>query len=451
MDSNFRAGGLASGLDTNSIVDSLVQLESRGLQQLRARQGGIKTQISALGDISSRLSSLAEAARLLGQDGVLGMKVQSSHSGFGATASSQAIGGRYSVQVEQIAQAARARSQAFASGASPVAGGTLHLDVQGERFDIEIGDGSALSDVAFAINRSGAPVSATVLNDGTNTWLSLSARETGHPIGSDPSQALVLSQTVTGSAGPGLSMTVVAQARNARVHVDGLTFERRSNTVADAVPGVTLTLTAPQVTASDLVVDSDTASTTANLKKFVDAYNDLLGRMNRQLQINETTNRATTLAGDRSVQSLQQRLQAVIGSEVPGLTSVRTLADLGVKTNRDGTLSINDTTLARAISRDPSAVNAMFQQAQGGLASSLQSLTRDYTDSAEGVFTARRKGLDQTVRRMDGDIEKLEFRLDKFRKNLIAQFAAMEKVVSGIKSIGNYLTQQDAVNSRKTS
>ena len=451
MDANFRAGGLASGLDTNSIIDSLTQLESRGLNQLRARQSGIKTQISAIGDLASRLSALAEAAKTLATNGVLGMKVMSTASGFGAAASSEAVSGRYSVQVEQLAQAARSRSQAFASGTSPVAGGTLHLDVMGERFDIPVGDGSALSDVAFAINRSGAPVSATILNDGTNTFLSLSSRETGHPLGTDPLQALQLSHTVTGTGGAAIGMNLIAPAKNARVTVDGLTFERRTNTVADAVPGVTLNLTSEVSSPQDLVVDSDTGSTTANLKKFVDAYNDLLGRMNRQLQINETTNRDTTLAGDRSVQSLQQRLQKMIGTEVPGLTTVRTLADLGVKTNRDGTLTINDATLSRAISRDPSAVNAVFQQAQGGLAAELTQLARDYTDPAEGVFTARRKGMDQSVRRMDADLEKMQFRIDKFRKNLIAQYAAMEKVVSGIKSIGSYLTQQDAVNSRKTS
>ena len=62
MDSTFRAGGLASGLDTNSIIDQLVSIESTPLSLLRKRQTGIRTQISTLGDLASRLASRSDSS-----------------------------------------------------------------------------------------------------------------------------------------------------------------------------------------------------------------------------------------------------------------------------------------------------------------------------------------------------------------------------------------------------
>jgi len=77
MDSVFRAGGLATGLDTNSMVDQLVKLEARSLDLVRSRQAGLRTQLSALGDIVSKLSALQGATDALGTEGVLGVKVVS--------------------------------------------------------------------------------------------------------------------------------------------------------------------------------------------------------------------------------------------------------------------------------------------------------------------------------------------------------------------------------------
>ncbi len=450
MESSFRAGGLASGLDTNNIVDTLTQLESRSLNQLRSRQTALRSQVSSLADLSARLAALQKAAKGLGTDGVLGLKVTTAaESGLNAVAGPGAQAGRYAVKVDTLATAARARSAAFAQPTAPVTGGTLHLDVMGARYDVEIDDGAALADVALAINRSGAPVSATVLNDGTNSFLSLTNRDSGHPIGASPSTGLAVSQTVTGTAGSPLALSVVSPAQNARVTVDGLTFERRTNTVTDVVPHLTLSLSR-EGAALDLVVETDTTATASNLQKFVDAYNDIVSRLQRQLAVDGDTTRATSLGGDRAVQSLQQRLGALVSLEVPGLGAVRTLADLGIKTERNGTLTLDQAALGRAVAKDPGAVNALFSTASSGVAARLDALTKAFTDPVDGVFTARGKGLDQSVARLDQEATRMQVRIDGFRKNLIAQFAAMETVMSNLRSIGNFLTQQELYATRKT-
>ncbi|GAO04641.1 flagellar filament capping protein FliD [Anaeromyxobacter sp. PSR-1] len=445
MDASFRAGGLASGMDTNAIVDQLVKLESRPLDQLRQRQAAFRTQISALGDVISSLSTLAAAAADLGDHGVLSTQVRSGPKAFSAAPGSDAIAGSYRVAVTALAQPAKWRSAAFAPGAG-VAGGTLRLTVQGAAIPpIAVADGASLADVAYAIRQSGAPVSAVVLDDGTSSWLSVTARDTGHPLGGTPADALSIAFTAdAGAAGQAPGLAEVQAARNAQVQVDGLTFTRTGNVIADALPGVTLTLGAEGGPAEDLVLGTDADGTQARLQKLVDAYNGAMRLVQRHLAVAKDSDRATTLAGDSTLRSLQARLQRVLVTEVPGLAGVRTLADLGVKTARDGSLSVDAATLASALSRDPAAVNALFSTPGTGLAAVVRSLVTDHTRAGDGALVLRQEGLGRTVKDLDGQAAALQLRIDAFQQNLIRQFTAMENTVSGLKSIGNFLASQTA-------
>jgi len=256
----FTAGGLATGMDTNSIVEQLVSLESRPLTLLRSRQSGMKTQVSTLGDIGSKLSALATAAKDLGDAGVLGTRVVSTNDAFTALTGSAATAGRYGLEVTQLARASKWRSGAFAAGATH-AGGTLALTVQGKTYDpITIADGASLADVAAKIRALGAPVSASVISDGTSSYLSVTANDTGHPIGGSPAQALALAFTPAGTpAGQAPAYAEIDPARNATFELDGLSFTRQSNTVSDALPGVTLTFKKEGGAAEDLVVANDPA------------------------------------------------------------------------------------------------------------------------------------------------------------------------------------------------
>jgi flagellar hook-associated protein 2 len=129
-----------------------------------------------------------------------------------------------------------------------------------------------------------------------------------------------------------------------------------------------------------------------------------------------------------------------VSTTVPGLGSVRALADLGVQTNRDGTLSIDASKLNAAIAREPSAVDALFTTASTGLGDVVDAVVEQYTKPSSGLLSARKDGLNRNIRRMDTSLEQMNARLDGYKANLIAQFSAMEKVVSGFKAIGNYLT-----------
>lgn len=446
---SFQASGLASGLDTASIIDNLVKIESRSVSSATARQAAFQTQISSIGDLTSKLQALATAAKELGTSGVLGVTQVGTTSGFTATPGSTASAGRYAVQVNFLAAAAKAQSAAFATDA--VRGGTLDLSVNGTSYAVTIGDGDSLATVAQSINQLGAPVRASVLTTNGASYLSLTNQDTGFTIGQPASSALTITETTTGTLGQALGLALTQQAANATVTVDGLSFERTSNTMTDVLPGVTLNLSATTTSSSDLVLSTDTTATQTNLQKFVDAYNALMTPVRRHLNVQTTDDTTKTLAGEQSVRQLQSAMQGLVSGVLTTNPLIRTLADVGIKTGNDGTLSIDAERLGKAMTTDAQAVNSLFQTATTGLSDAVKTLSDRFTNSTDGVFTSRTHSLEKQVKNLDTTIANLQLRVDGYRKRLVAQFAAMEKVVSGFKTLADYLTQQTASQSSSSS
>jgi flagellar hook-associated protein 2 len=442
----FSVGGLASGLDTTSIIDGLTKIEQQPLDTLRTQQSAFQTQISLIGNLVTKITALQTAATNLANNGAAGIKATSNNIDFTATPTSSANAGSYTVSVQALASAAQSRSAAFASDTAAVKGGTLALTVGGVAYDpITITDGESLADVAGAVRGLGAPVSAVVVNDGTRSYLSIHNLTTGFT-GTDPTSALQISETSTGSQGQALGLTSVHTATNAAFTVDGLAFTRPTNTVTDAIAGTTLALKGQSNTDENLTLDHDTAATTANLQTFVDAYNAIVSSAQAQLGLGgANSNRDATLAGNSTLRSLMSDVQGLVTSVVGGGGSVRTLADLGVKTNfLDGTLSIDATKLSSALATNPGAINNIFSQPGTGIGAVTKALSARYTDVVDGLFTSSTKSLTSRIKQMDGQADQMQVRIDAFKANLTAQFTAMEQVVSGLKAAGTFLTQQTA-------
>src|SRR3569623_2083891 len=179
----FQAGGLASGLDTTSIVDKLVALESQPITKNTAYHAALTAQISSIGDISSKIKALAAAAQSLGTSGVSSNTVSQTPAGTTAVAGAGALAGSYVVTVNSVATSARARSGQFQTATDTVAGGDLVMHVQGVATTISIAATSGLGSVVKQINSSGAPVSAAVVSDGSHMYVSLPTRNPGQPLG----------------------------------------------------------------------------------------------------------------------------------------------------------------------------------------------------------------------------------------------------------------------------
>jgi flagellar hook-associated protein 2 len=441
----FQVSGLESGIDSSSIISSLVSIAQEPLTALQQQESDLDTRISTIGSLVSDLNALQTAAQNLGQNGALGVDVQSTNTAFTATAGSGAVAGTYQIQVQQLAQAAQALSQSFSTTNDLVTGGTLTLTAQGNSYDVAINDGESLADVATAINQSGAPVQATVLNTGTSDYLSITATNSGYPLTGSPSDALGFSETTTGTQGQPLALTTTQAAQNSEIQMggpNGLVFTRQSNVVNDVVPGTTLTLQSQETSPETLVLANNTSTTQTNLQTFVSAYNQVVTDLKTDTAPPATTgtDAAATLANDPSVSWLLSQMQQVISSVVPGAGGVDSLAALGVTTNTDGTLSVDKTVLSNAIATDPGAVNALFSTSGTGVSDLVTNLVDNYTDGVTGILTTDQASLKTQVQNIQSQETDLQSQITTYQQTLQTEFDNMETTVSSLKNASAYIT-----------
>ncbi len=228
--------GLASGIDTATLISSLVRLERAPIDRLEAKKSDLGSVSRRLGEISKRTDALANAAKdLVGARELLGAKATSTdESKVRVSATGDATLGSFSVEVRALARAERTYSDGVAARdvAGLVGSGTLGVSVGGVATDVTIEATDTLDDVARKINESGADVTASVLNDGTSFRLLVAGRSTGAANAVDFTE----SGTTLGLTRPENQLVA---ARDASIVVDGLEITRATNRFSDVVPGVT--------------------------------------------------------------------------------------------------------------------------------------------------------------------------------------------------------------------
>lgn len=436
-------GGLSSGLDTAAIVKALVSANRTPISRLEDRKGAVEMQISKIGDLTSKLNALKSAAEDISEAGsVLSLSgTTSDEDVLGIKASTGASAANYDVTVSQLAQTEKDRSAAFGSAFSEVKAGTLTLEVPGaDPVDITIDEGDTLQDLVGKINGAGAGVDASLIDDGTSTYLQLVAEESGHEIGGAASDAIKITETYSGASGAELALTEIQTAANAQLTVDGLAVEHRSNIVDGVVDGVTFELESTGSASASISVDLE--GTKEALTAFVDAYNEVASMVDSELTVTEATKRERTLGALPGVRRLESELRTLSSAPLPGLDStLDSLAELGIeRSSSKGTLSIDSDALDEALQGDLSAVDALFADAEDGLAAKLVDLAERFTDSTDGSLSLTKKSLESRVDGFDEHIERLEVRSDAMKNRLERQFAMLETTMAQIQLQGSSLT-----------
>lgn len=380
---SITSSGIGSGIDINSLVSQLVSAErDPAVSRLDSRETNLKAQISGLGSLKSALSTFQSAlAELKKTDSFQSTKATvTDDTLFTATSDNGAQAGSYNIKVEQLAQAQRLATPAaetFASTSAVVGSGTLtfqfgtyndsdnsfavnpNKSVQTVTIDPA---NNTLAGVCDAINKADIGVTANIVNDGNGYRLVVGSKDSGAAnalkiTASDASLSL-LSFDPTNSTDRTTKQTVAAA--DAKIVVDGLAVTSASNTVKEVVPGVTLNLKATG-SATTLTVEQDTSEITKAVESFVKGYNNLMGTIKSLTASGLNGGKQGALANDSSVRSVAGRLRSMLGSAVAGLSgSVRSLADLGISTQRDGTLNLDSTKLEKAVSTNVNDVAALF-------------------------------------------------------------------------------------------
>jgi len=229
-------------------------------------------------------------------------------------------------------------------------------------------------------------------------------------------------------------MTTKDAAQNAKFSIDGFLIERSTNVIDDAVEGVTITLKAKSDNAQTLDVAYDTDSVKESVQGFIDAYNEMNSTL-RNL-------RQGGLQGDNSMLSVESQFRAVFNTTPTGLTtSLKALSEIGIKTTKNGDLSLDSSELESKLASDYEGVAQLLANDDQGFIFRLESAADSLLDP-DGLIATRTDSLDSQV----GDIEdrkiSIEYRLEQVEQRLRSQFAALDSLMSNLNATGNYLAQQ---------
>jgi flagellar hook-associated protein 2 len=447
----FQSPGITSGIDVNSLVTQLVASE-RAPTELRLNRSDekIKTQVTALGQFKGALSSLLSSLASLKSESVF--QVRSAQSGaednFSATATAAAVPGTYGVQVLAVASAHKLRTAVIAAGAStPIGTGTLTLSVGGNSFDVVIdGTNNTLTGIRDAINAApdNKGVRASIVKSTAGAVLTLTANETG--------AAKALRVTQAGGDGnlaplvydPGVltNMTEDAPAQDASIEVDGLAATSAGNTFSDIIDGVTITVTAADVgNVHSLTISNDSKAVVEKLKKAITDFNAAAVTIAQLRRYNPTTKEAGPLLGDAMLRGVESRLRNIVADTVSsGTEPYNSLASVGITTQQDGTLKLDESRLAAAMSANFDAVGKLFGSANG-VAARMHAFLDDQL-KADAALTTRTNALNDQRRVNDRDRERLDVRMKAVEERYRKQFSSLDTVLAGLQQTSAFLAQR---------
>ena len=463
--STMSIGGLASGLDTTSIINSLMAIERQPRTLLDTKQSLITQKQTLLKQFQTQLKSLQTAAADL-RSATLFQQTQAVESSdttkVSVTSTTGAGVGGYQIEIQQLANAAQRTFRYTATGSDT----TIRIG----NHNTVITANMTAQDVATAINTDrDAEVYAAATSDGT---IVLSRRASGADSG-----AFI---QVSGATGLLTEDPALARAgRDAIYTVDGVSRTSSTNTVRDAVAGVTVTLKALTTTSGPVTVTvgapgSDTDAITRKVQAFVDAYNATIEMIRTKLDERSvpdprtqedikngvadtrlsTQRVAGTLYADQQLNTMLSTMRQAIYSEVAGtVRGLRSLTDIGITTGATSTststdtlkgkLSFDSAKLKEALEKDPNGVRTLLAgtAGSGGFARGFERLIDEQVKS-RGMLDSRITGADDELRVLRNQMAQMDTRLELRQKALQAQFTALEVAMSKSQTQSAWLSGQ---------
>ena len=459
--------GIGSGLDISGIISKLMQVEQRPLAQLDTKEAKQQTQLSAFGSLKSALSSFQDSVKALAKPNMFnGYKTTMTDTTLASvSASSSAVAGTHDITVRSLAQAQKVASDTFATTDTIVGSGTLTINFgtyedgsftantekAAQTITIDPAK-STLADIRTAINAANAGVTASIVNDGSGNRLVIAAKDSGLAnalqITVDNASGDLSKLAFDASTGGISNMTETVVAQDAEMVIDGITIKKSSNTISDALEGVTFNLLkADPGTSTTLTVEKDNSSVETAVKAFVTAYNDLEKTIGNLSRYDAANKKAAALTGDSTVRMVQNRVRSMLTANQPA-GGIYGLSEIGISFQKDGTLQLDESKLSAALNNPDKNVAAFFGDIPGeatpttpGFMSQLNLLIDGMTRS-DGLINSRMDGINSTIKGIGKQREALNYRLEETEKRLLAQFTALDSMIASMTQTSNYLQQQ---------
>jgi flagellar hook-associated protein 2 len=464
MAGGLQLSGLASGVDTSSIVDQLMQIERQKVTRINNKQTSVTAHQTALKAVTDKLNALSSAAAALNDSATWKTAQTSTSSDTTKVAVAQLDGagiGGHTVSVDRLASSAQHGFAYTSSGAA----GTFTISAGAQSATISVGANATAKDIATAINAStSAPVYAAVVKDDDGTErIVMSSRKTG----SD--NDFTVDTTGFGSGG---ALTEDADYQrtgatlNALYSVDGVAKPAsQTNAIENAIPGLRLTLTG--VTTSPVTITTneaaiDKSSVKSKVKAFVDAYNAVVDLTRTDISEKKVVNASTTadlqkgqLFGDLGLTGMLSSLKNTLTSSVANIGSLKSLSEIGISVPKStgvvtedakaGKLTFDETALDGQLDKDWTQVQKLFVGV--GARKGFALLTSDFVKAQtglKGVLTGRMNSDSTSLKDLANQVTATNLRLDQTEARLKAQFAAMETALQNSQSQQAWLEGQIA-------
>lgn len=458
---SITSSGLGSGLDINNIISQLMTIEQQPLTVLATKEASYQAKLSAFGSLKGALSSLQTAAKTLTAESTFsGMSASSSDStAVSTSATTSAAAGSYSISVTQLAKYHSISSIAsYSSTTETFHPGTLSISVgSGTPVSITIdSSNNTLAGIRQAINDADAGVTANIIYDGAIQRLVL----TSNTLGSAGGIAISGSDTLPVSTGTHslddfdfsgsatATMEATQTADDAIFKLGNIALTRSSNTITDAIEGVTLNLlkgTATSPGNATVTVAKNSGTVTTAVNAFVKAYNDAINGIKQMTAYDAANGKSSVLTGDGTARSIQAQLSALVQQPVTGITGgISRLSDIGISIQKDGTLAVDSSKLATAIADPDTDVMSFFTQTTSGnegIAVRFNSLL-DRIAGNDGLIENRTDGITASIKDIEKRAESLQLRLASIEKRYRAQFTALDTLVASMNQTSTYLAQQ---------
>ncbi len=451
--------GLMSGLDTDSIISKLMELERRPVVLLQRKEAGYQAKITAIGMVKSAMSELKSAVEgLKDSEDFLSYRASSSNTDIlTVSAGDEVLPGVYNITVSHLASAQQVRSSAFSGSDAAIGTGKITIQVgNNEPVEIEItSENNTLAGIAQAINDAEAGVTAGIINDGNGSYyLTLQSQNTGadntisFSVQDDDGNNNDNSGLSAIYADPAAETLIETQsAANAQLVVNGIDVERSSNEIDDLISGMTLTLKSADSSKSVTITSSkDYEGITSKLDAFVEKYNALVDLVKEQTAYNASTDQAGTLLGDSTVSRINSGLSKIVYHTVKGIDqAVNRLSKLGIELEESGHLSLDKSKLTAAMEEHPDDVSMLFasdEDGNKGVAVKFYDFLDGYLKGSTGILAAKTSGLEKSIEGINDQIEQIETRLSKREENLRHQFESLENLLSEFQMTSGQLEQQ---------
>lgn len=340
--------------------------------------------------------------------------------------------GNYEFDVTQMAQIGR-QKVVFDGNNKATQAQTLTLGYGGKNFNVDVAAGSSLEDIAAQINSAAdnpGVKAAVVREDGDKYSLVISGKDTG------AENTVSVKSSVTST-----NVSELQKASDALLKMGSLTFSSKNNKFENIIDGISIE--AKQVGKTTVSVKPDNDGIKEAVNSFVTAYNSLVDTIDKHSKPTEVTDadgnkrkKPGALGGDSMTRSMMSQLRNSLGQVYDG----KTLSMLGIKTDRQGKLEVDDEKLTKAINEDPESISTVFLGADGksGLMQSITDNLKDYKTSG-GNFTTRIDRLEQDQKKIAEDREDLDARLKVREQSLRDYYAKMDKMISSMQQTQNML------------